>query len=142
MLILHSLCHYPAYIPSQFRTKCNLSNLFIRRLHRGGGQAILGQVVYYHKHIYPPICYPATHYRPHTSAYPPPSPSDSSQQPNGARPSTPLLTNSIDLSRNSRSHSLHDSSSMSCTNPGLESYAELRAENVGAAMRVVISGVY
>ena len=86
----------------------------------------------------PPICYPSPHYRPHTSAYPSPSPSDSSQQPNGAGPSTPLQTNSPDLSRNSPSHSSHDSSSI-CFDPELDSYAELTAEDVVAAMRVVMS---
>jgi hypothetical protein len=89
-------------------------------------------------YIHPPICYPSPHYRPHTSAYPSPSPSDSSQQPNGAGPSTPLQINSPDLSRNSPSHSSHDSSSI-CFDPELDSYAELTAEDVVAAMRVVMS---
>jgi hypothetical protein len=90
-------------------------------------------------YLHPPICYPSPHYRPHTSAYPSPSPSDSSQQPNGAEPSTPLPTNSTDLSRNTPSHSSHDSSSISCIDPELDSYAKLTAEDVVAAMRVVMS---
>ena len=89
-------------------------------------------------YIHPPLCYPSPHYRPHTTAYPSsPSPSDSSQQPNGAGPRTP---NSTDLSRNSPTHSSHDSSSISCAvDPELDSYAELTAEDVVAAMRVVMS---
>ena len=90
-------------------------------------------------YIHPPLCYPSPHYRPHTSAYPSPSPSDSSQQPNGAGPNTPLHTNSTDLSRNSPSHSSQDSSNISCIDPELDSYAELTAEDVVAAMRVVMS---
>jgi len=81
------------------------------------------------------MCYPSPHYRPHTTAYPSPSPSDSSPLPNGAGP-TPLQTHSTDLSRNSPSH---DSSGISCIDPKLDSHTELTAEDVVAAMRVVMS---
>ena len=90
-------------------------------------------------YIHHPICYPSPHYRPHTTAYPSPSPSDSSPQPNGAGPSTPLQTHSTDLSRNSPSHPSNDSSSVSCIDPELDSHTELTAEDVVAAMRVVMS---
>jgi len=84
-----------------------------------------------------PMCYPSPspHYRPHTTAYPSPSPSDSSPLPNGAGP-TPLQTHSTDLSRNSPSH---DSPCISCIDPELDSHTELTAEDVVAAMRVVMS---
>jgi len=81
-------------------------------------------------YIHHPICYPSPHYRPHTTAYPSPSPSDSSQQPNGAG------------SRNSPSHpavSSNDTSSISCIDPELDTHSELTAEDVVAAMRVVMS---
>lgn len=91
-------------------------------------------------YIHHPTCYPSPHYRPHTTAYPSPSPSDSSQHPSGAGTSTPLRTDSTDLSGNSPSHtavSSNDSSSISCIDP--DSHSELTAEDVVAAMRVVMS---
>ena len=92
-------------------------------------------------YIHHPICYPSPHYR-HAAAYPSPSPSDSSQQPNGAGTSTPLGSNSTDLSRNSPSHpdvSSNDSSNISCIDSELDPHSGLTAEDVVAAMRVVMS---
>ena len=128
---------YPAYIRPQIQQKMQHNQPPSAYPHWPSGVTPphMSTISY----IHPPICYPSPHYRPHTTVYPSPSPSDSSRQPNGAGLSTPLQTNSTDLSRNSPSRSLHDSSSISCVDPELDSYAELTAEDVVAAMRVVMS---
>ena len=149
LLRLHFLCPYLAYIPPRIQHKMQHNQLVHPTSSPRTASPWPG---YSHwpsavppphmstiSFIHPPISYPSPHYRPHTSAYPSPSSSDSSQQPNGAGPNTPLQTNSTDLSRNSPSHSSHDSSSISCIDPELDSYAELTAEDVVAAMRVVMN---
>ena len=137
------LCPYPAYIPPRIQDKMQLvhptSSSRTTPPWPGYPHWPSGVPPPHMNYINPPLCYPSPHYRPHTSGYPSPSPSDSSQQPNGAGPSTPLQANSTDLSRNSPCHSSQDSSSITCIDPELDSYAELTAEDVVAAMRVVMS---